>query len=632
MNRTFFIFLQPRENGPKAGHDAVFVSLMVVVLIGLLITPGSLHSQMAGVDQITFSGNEQISDGALRKAIKTSATPWYHSILFWKDPSPFIEEVFLTDLLRIEQYYYQEGYHSARIVDYALDFNEANDEVDISIDIEEGAPLIVDSVRFDHIETDSVAIEERRLLRLVTLKHGKRYREENLRIDYNRITRKYGNSGYPYAIVRMKPDIDLENNTVDLVWIVNPGPFCRFGEIEIAGNTSVSDRLIRRGIDFKTGQTFKQKKLATAQSQIYQLELFQYVNLQTARLEERPRDIPVQVRVKERDLRTLSIGAGYGTEESYRVKADWTNRNFFGGARILRTKAKHSTRLLPLSIEMEMSQPFFLDDQNDILFRTFFIWQDEASFEARRLGFETVFNRQLSSYNNLFIKTRTERDSVIAKGEVSSEILNDLYNKSILTVGINHNSTNQVFTPTSGHIAKLVLEEAGLLFNSRFEYYKMWSEYRFYDEIFDDNILALRLYAGGMKPHGGSSVTPVEERFFAGGSYSVRGWGRQQLGPSRIDEETGKRRPLGGNSRVECNLELRYPLMGRFGGTLFLDIGDVWQRWNGFRFSTLNYSAGAGLNYNTPIGPVRLDVAWKINKQHANEDGYQFHISIGQAF
>ncbi|MEJ2054295.1 MAG: BamA/TamA family outer membrane protein, partial [Calditrichaceae bacterium] len=369
-----------------------------------------------------------------------------------------------------------------------------------------------------------------------------------------------------------------------------------------------------------------------AQSQIYGLEVFQYVNLQASDLDKRPTQIPIQVQVKERDLRSLSIGLGYGTEESFRVKADWTNRNFLGGIRILRANLKHSTKLLPIDAQIELSQPFFFDDQNDFLLRTFYTWQDEESYEARRIGVGTAFNRQLSGRNNVFITTRTERDSVRAKGNITNQNTNNLYNKSVLTTGFKHNSTNNLFTPSKGSIARIMIEESGLLFNSKFKYFKSSIEYRSYRELTGNVVFAFRLFLGSMKPYAGRVTTPIEERFYAGGSYSVRGWGRQQLGPSVRDSTSGKRVPVGGNSDLEGNLEIRYPIYKNLGGSVFLDFGNVWSNWNGIDVTTLKYALGTGLNYNTPIGPVRVDFAWKLNKQYANESNYQIHISIGQAF
>ena len=127
-----------------------------------------------------------------------------------------------------------------------------------------------------------------------------------------------------------------------------------------------------------------------------------------------------------------------------------------------------------------------------------------------------------------------------------------------------------------------------------------------------------------MKPIMGDDVTPIEERFFSGGSMSVRGWQRSQLGP-----KNAKNDPIGGNSLLECSAEMRYPIWKIFSGAAFLDFGNVWNKAFEHNLSELRYAPGLGLRIDTPIGPIRFDVArpiWDDEKQ------LQFHLSVGQAF
>ena len=119
-------------------------------------------------------------------------------------------------------------------------------------------------------------------------------------------------------------------------------------------------------------------------------------------------------------------------------------------------------------------------------------------------------------------------------------------------------------------------------------------------------------------------MIPVEERFFAGGSRSIRGWARQHLGP-RDDKET----PIGGNTIVEASIEPRIPLVGSLGMVVFADAGNVWTGDGGFSFTDIRYSAGAGLRFNTPIGPVGIDLARPIMDI---DKSWQFHFNIGHAF
>lgn len=597
-----------------------------------LATYTSLWAQQVYVDDLKFAGNRAISSAKLAQAIKTQATPWYNTFLFWKEGKIFDEKTFLNDLLRIEKFYQKEGYLQARVVDYELNYNETGDKVNAVISIEEGRPMLVERIEFLPANGVSLPFERTALEKMVVLKNGRRYREEDLWRDYNTVNNRFSNLGYPYIQARVKPIVDHQNHTVTLEWQLDPGPFSVFGDIRITGNKSVSDKIIRRGLEFKEGRRFEENRLARSQSQIYRLQLFRYVNLRATNLDERPAQIPIEVQVKETKIRTLKLGAGYGSEEGFRATANWVHRNFLGGARMLRAEIKHSSNLLPFNAEGEFSQPFFWDNQNDLLVKPFFTWQDEESFEARRLGFATTFSRQLDKVTNAFVTVRIERDTVRAKGGAAARELDDSYNKSILQVGANWNAADQLFNPTKGFTAKLVAEEAGLLFQSRFRYYKLSGEYRVYHQLQPGYVLASRLAAGVMKSYRNSTLTPVEERFFAGGSYSMRGWGRQQLGPQIYDPATDQRTPAGGNSKLEGSLELRFPIYKDFSGAAFGDFGNVWADADGFDLLDLKHSIGAGLRYMTPIGPLRIDLVRKINKQTPEESDFQVHLSIGQAF
>ncbi len=604
-------------------------------LILILLTCASLQAQVVHVSKIKFRGNKKISAGKLEDAIHTKADPWYTFPLFWKSGPVFDEEVFLADLLRLEKFYHQEGYLEARVLNYELKYNDRKDKVRITVYLDEGEATKVDQVTFVYADTTSPPIPPRKLLGMVKLKSGKRYREEDLKLDYNRLVQRFSDNGYPYIQVRVKPILDRKAHKVDLEWRLRTGPASYFGEIKITGNRSVSQNVIRRGLGFRTGQPFKQKKLTTAQRQVYRLELFQFVSLRATDLDRRPTHIPIEVRVKEATLRTLKLGAGFGSEEAFRSSLEWRHRNFLGGARILRANAKHSSNILPLQLNLELSQPYFLSNRNDLIAKPFFVWEDERSFEVRSYGLETTLNRQISGNTDTFISTRFERNDVNAKVDTVAAVLKDRYNNSVTRVGIRRNSTDQLFTPSRGIVSTFVIEEGGRFLSTPFKYIKAFTEHRFFVPVKPGYVFATRFLIGAMNPIRGSRETPVEERFFAGGSYSVRGWERQLLGPVDLNVAPDGRVtpvPRGGNSILEGSFELRYPVFKRFSGAVFLDYGNVWEAWNGIDFTDLHYALGAGLRYNTVIGPLRVDFAWKLNKQRYDTRNYQIHFSIGQAF
>lgn len=600
--------------------------LAFTVLFSLIPVAPAFGQTSPSVDEIQLVGNRQIKSDALKSVMKTKADAWYRPLIFWSDPSRYDEAVFMNDLLRLEKYYIQEGFRQARVAGHSISGDKA---LTLRIDLEEGPPTMVESV--DIIaEKDTLPFDLPFLKAPLNLAPGKRYRVEDLRLDYDALMDLFNQNGYPYATVRVKPDINQDNHAVSLQWRIDPGPAGTFGAVKIIGNDEVSERVIRRGIDIRPGEPFDQRKLEQARGSIYSLDLFRSVSIGTPGIENQPSAIPVEIRLQERELRALTLGGGYGSEEAVRLKADWTYHNFLGGARMLRAEVKHATNILPFNAELTFSQPYFLDDQNNLTIKPFYTWQDERSFEARRYGAEVSLTRRMTEQTTVFSTARVERDTVDVKG-VPPTGLNNRYNKSILQIGVNRQSTDRLFSPTRGSLVRLVFEESGLFFRSRFKYYKIRAEYRRYKSMIPGIVLASRIEVGLMNPYRSSTSTPVEERFFSGGSNSIRGWGRQQLGPQTVNNN-GVVSPTGGNSRLESSLELRYPLVSALGGVVFLDAGNVWSDAADINPADLHYAAGLGLRYQTPIGPFRIDYAQKLNKQRSDESGWQIHISIGQAF
>jgi len=137
-------------------------------------------------------------------------------------------------------------------------------------------------------------------------------------------------------------------------------------------------------------------------------------------------------------------------------------------------------------------------------------------------------------------------------------------------------------------------------------------------------VIAFRLMAGGISSADSSGFIPVEDRFYSGGSNSIRGWNRSELGPKR---DSGS--PLGGKSIFESNVEIRHPLVWRLSLVAFLEAGNVWEKSYSWDLKHLGYAAGSGIRMDTPVGPVRFDVGFPLWNEKKNP---QFFISVGQAF
>ncbi len=179
------------------------------------------------------------------------------------------------------------------------------------------------------------------------------------------------------------------------------------------------------------------------------------------------------------------------------------------------------------------------------------------------------------------------------------------------------------FNPEKGIFAAFNYKINGTSIDADYPYNKLLVDVRRYSK-FSRAVLAYRIKIGGIVPNNPDSFIPQEERFYSGGSISVRGWYRSELGP--LDENQD---PLGGNSLLEGSLEARLPLQGSFSWAIFLDAGNVWETSYTYKLDEIRYSLGTGLRFSTPIGPVRLDAAWPIDEV---EKSAKIFIDVGHAF
>ena len=177
-------------------------------------------------------------------------------------------------------------------------------------------------------------------------------------------------------------------------------------------------------------------------------------------------------------------------------------------------------------------------------------------------------------------------------------------------------------------------EEAGRLVPGSFNYYSGSADARHYLPIGNNVVIASRLQLGNIRPVGNDpGNVPFGKKFFLGGATSVRGWGRYELGPLVSGQ------PVGGNSMIAFSEELRAAMRGNIGAVLFIDAGNVWPESLGFDLGDLHYAVGPGLRYQTPVGPIRLDLGYQLNPTPGlivngspQARRYRLHFSIGQAF
>lgn len=583
------------------------------------------------IKSLEFTGNETFSDRVLKKQISTKANRWYSSILFWKEKSRFNEREANLDVNKILNFYQSEGYLSAKVL-LSLTSDHRKEQTAIEFRISEGRPIRIREINWDILTKDDA--DRDRIQEVikgsrspVTLRTGDVFRDKSLLQTIRKLREVLYNEGYPYTEPDYSLQVDQEKSAVSVAISLDPGPACQFGDIKFTGNNRVKAKYLLERVGFDVGDRFNQKQLTDTQRRIQQIGMFRYVTVNPQLTEGRNFQVPVTIDVKEAPRFDFRLGVGYGYEDRFRASLNFRKLGFLGGIRRLTGFLKHSY-LEPYHLNFRMIQPGFITLRTDLTLNPFLRREQEASYTINRLGSNILLQQQFGSYSSAYLNYALEQDKLdMEAGIPLSELIvleNEIYRISSISLGWVRDNSTPVLAPTKGIFTAVIYTYSGLGFLCDYYYQQALLEVRHYREILTDLVLAGKIKIGGMEPLRGQNNTPLAQRFFAGGSNSVRGWSRSQLGPK--DEEGI---PLGGNSLLEGSLEIRFPIWKIIRGVCFVDFGNVWSKSYEYSFSDWEYSPGTGLRIQTPIGPGRLDLAFPVSEAGQS---WQFHLSIGEAF
>ncbi len=624
----------------------------------VLLLAGPVRAQEQGADDliqvesVELEGVEAVDEAEVRGVMSTRASSW---IPFVGETRYLDRSTFEADLDRILAFYRDHGFPDARVRTFSVDLSDDQRSVDITIVIDEGPALVVDRAGLTGVAVlpggEAAALE-----RDVAALAGSPINRPEVEATRTAVLRALRDSGYPLAMVTVD-EASAGDQRVALEMTAEPGDAAVFGDIVIEGNASVGERVIRRALGFESGDQFTVSDLGRSQRRLYDLDLFQFVNLQ-ARVEEMANGaVPVRLTVAEADHRRVRFSGGYGTQERLRGEASWRHVNFFGGARTLGFEGKWSS--LDRGVRADFTQPYVLSPDLSFSAGAESWFANEPAYDLDTRGVRLAMTRQFVSADSsgAFTTTTTISGSVLHEADdfsISSDALADLeFRDTLIALGLDprtgsgrvrltalsldlrRSTTANVINSRSGYVLVGHLEQAGGWLPGEANYVETTIEGRHYMAFGDRVVIANRLQVGSFVPPDplGESV-PFFKRYFLGGSNSLRGWGRFQVAPL-----TGSGLPIGGHSMLELSSELRLSAFGDLGLVAFVDGGNVWSDAWDLDLSSLRWNAGPGLRYLTPIGPVRVDLAFQLTPiDGLLVDGepesrrWRVHFSIGQAF
>lgn len=590
-----------------------------------------------GVRRITFIGNKHFSDSTLKEALATKESRWYR---FLSSSDTYDPDRVTYDRELLRRYYLSRGYADFRVVSAVAELAPDKEAFYITFTMEEG-----EQYRFGKIDlvTSLKALDATSLKPLLTIREGEIYNVEKIDKSIDALVYAAGVKGYAFVDVQPKVKRDREAREIALTFELNEGPRVYVERINVKGNNRTLDKVIRRELRLAEGDAYNRILVDRSKSRIRGLGFFKKVEI-TQEPGSAADWTVLNVEVEEQSTGELSIGAGYSSTDSFIGDFSITERNLLGRGQFLRLQVSVSGRRQQLNLRF--TEPYFLDRNLAAGFDLFKVktdYVDEAGFESDssgvtlRAGFPlTEFSRIAPHYTLRYDSIQVDNASCLL-GFVSNVVCRSQGDATSSLFGYDYvlDKRDDPIEPRSGYDFTFSQDLAALIGTER--YLRTEAEFNYYFPIewfgWDKVVTNLKATAGYIKGYGNKEVR-LNDRFFKGGS-SFRGFETAGVGPQ--DTLTGD--SLGaeiygiGTAAVSFPLGLpkEFGILGSF-FTDFGTVGSVNDTGPGVEDSlALRVSVGFGVLWDSPFGPVRIDIAHAILKEDYDQSE-SFRFSAGTRF
>ena len=510
------------------------------------------------------------------------------------------------------------GYYGAKVM---ADIDSKAEPVRIVFRVDAGRPYLLKSVEFQIIGDPAT----QKIIRLpeareIGLFLEKPFKTRGLIDAQNELLRRVRGQGFPFAkVTDRKVVVDHTDQKSAVSLTIDPGPQAQFGITAITGLTSVDEVFVRRKIPWREGDRFDADLLAEVQRRLTGVGLFATVRvLQGQTLDDKGR-LPVTIAVKERKHRSISGGVSYKTDEGPGATISWEHRNVFHRGERLGVAASVSD--ITRAAEGGFRKPYFLRDDQSLRLSLRLAEDQPDAYVSRSLKSSALIERELNTQMKLGGGLALKTSEVDQLGDQES------YGLFSIPLHFDWDTSDNFLNPTRGGRLAVQCAPAYNAMGPAFGFVKGHMSITRYLPLQQAPrlLVAGRMAFGAM---GGTSFRsiPADERFYAGGGGSIRGYAYQSVGPL----EGGV--PIGGRSLLELSLELRLKLTENLGLVSFIDGGSAFESALPDLGDGVLWGSGLGIRYFTPIGPLRLDVGVPLNRRENIDDSFQVYVSLGQAF
>ncbi|MFO0985131.1 MAG: outer membrane protein assembly factor BamA [Planctomycetota bacterium] len=562
---------------------------------------------------VSIDGNTRYPDAELQDYFQAPA----EGLLEWRNDA-FVETAVVSAIGQIAERYHEDGYLDASTSDYRIDRPDRETAV-VQVHVHEGSPYHIGRLLLD---IDPADLERYARAKIVP-KDGDPYFPRLVSQIKSQLVIALRSRGYPDAEAQVRPILDRDAAQVTVLVRAMAGKKALIRGFKVDGLERTSERVVMQELSLAPGDSYDGEALDRSVRALFRAGLFSQVRVSHEWVDDR--GVLIHIQVTERDARSISFLAGWGSYELLRGKVTYADRNLFGSGRRLSTSVQASIK--SARYDLSLTEPHLFGSAFSGTIAGYSSYRRNPSFTVREGGASLSLDRDWTPHLASSFGYGYKRSSLVGvpDADVPVDLIVDQLGVGAVFVKLRYDRRDSPLVPRAGFDVITQVDFAHQWLASEIDFTRVNLGGSYLVPLGQRTVLAFGARGGVILPQGDTDAIPLQERFFNGGENTVRSFREDDLGPK---DERGN--PIGGEYYTVWNTELRLPLRGPLGVTVFADAGNVGLHARDLGLSDLRYAVGAGLRYDLPIGPIRLDWGKNPSPRH-DEDSWALHFSVGFA-
>jgi outer membrane protein insertion porin family len=578
---------------------------------------------VAKIRDINIVGNNAYTTDDLRAEFLLTTPNW---MSWWNKDDQYSKQKLTADLETLKSFYMNQGYLEFAIDSTQVSISPDKQDIFITVNVTEGEKYTISDVKL----AGELQVPEEELKSLIKIQKGDTFNRQLITETSKAIGDRLGNEGYAFSNVNAIPTINKEDHTAAFTFFVDPGKRVYVRRINLTGNTRTRDTVLRREMRQLESAWYAGDKINRSKVRLDRLGFFETVDIETPAVAGTTDQVDINLNVVEKSTGSIQFGAGLSSSEGVVLGVTVNQPNFLGTGN--RVSANVNTGKVNTTYSLSFTDPYFTPDG---ISRGFDVYRrdvdtqslDIATYTSTSYGAGVRFGVPLSEheffsggltadFTDIGLSSQSPKQYIDYCGNTSGCTSNSLP----LSLGWSFDTRDNTLYPNSG-VNQRLTAEVGLPVLD-LEYYKLEYKHTWYKSFKKDYTLMLNGEIGYADSYGNREY-PFFKNFYAGGVNSVRGYDNGAIGPRDIDPVTGLDFAVGGTKRIVGNAEIFAPVpyikSTQFRLSAFMDAGNVYGKSQSIELGEMRYSAGVGVSWYSPFGPLKLVLAKALNAKEGDK-------------